>query len=829
MKNWNLYLQIAMVVSLLVSMMPVEMAFASPIRTINEQDNIDSAISSGFEYLSNQINDDGGIRWFDESSSVAATIRVVQALAAEGYSQHFLVSDSGNRPIDFLEQQGKDWVFQAESDNPGFNVARAGQLLTAIAAANENPHNFGEAASDLIYEINAQYDPNIGVYGAATADSVLDQVWAMIGLSANNASIPLDAAIWLETAQREDGTWDDGFGSYLDTTPLAILALLGSGHTEPQSPSIRSAINFIQQNQQENGGWQSEGDSYTNPNITGVILQVISILGQKPTDETWQKPNGNPLTALLATRQENGVFGSEFGNAYSTADAITGLSGKEITSLGFLKASSKAFDFLIAKQNPDGGWGSPGQTLDVLLALQAAGWQPNSFETEGATPLAYLAANIEAYIDSGPDAIGKSILGISATGVDPTSFSNIDLSQRLMDTFSETDQVFGNPKNTWHQAFAILGLNNAGLNIPRGVIDTLIGLQQEDGGWEYTTGLGTSPDNTALAIQALLAAGIPKEEESIVKAINFLHSKQTPDGGWGDSSTTAFTLMALNALDEPLEIWKTPTKRDPLHALFSFQKPNGAFVYNWEMPDDNLMSTTAALLAIYDGYYDLPARDVTPNNKAAIVIVPGIEKVYVDCVEFENSSISGLELLQLSNFDYDNSEGYISSIMGFANDDGETNYWSYWTWNGREWIFNNVGANDTIVNSGTIQAWHFTSWQQFPSLPPRFVPDIDQICKDHILKNAVEQPFLDYNDLIDSPIEPVEQPDQSQESPGSTRTVEVEEMPVQETKVVGEKIPENHTNSNLENPQSNIALILIASVGGIALILILIIIIQKRQ
>ncbi len=67
----------------------------------------------------------------------------------------------------------------------------------------------------------------------------VDQVWAMIGLSANNASIPLDAANGLETAQREDGTWDDGFGSYLDTTPLAILALLGSGHTEPQSPSIQ--------------------------------------------------------------------------------------------------------------------------------------------------------------------------------------------------------------------------------------------------------------------------------------------------------------------------------------------------------------------------------------------------------------------------------------------------------------------------------------------------------------------------------------------------------------------------------------------------------------
>ncbi len=76
-----------------------------------------------------------------------------------------------------------------------------------------------------------------------------------------------------------------------------------------------------------------------------------------------------------------------------------------------------------------------------IMPLQAAGWQPNSFETEGATPLAYLAANIEAYIDSGPDAIGKSILGSPVNGADPTFFSNIDLSQRLMDTFSETDRV----------------------------------------------------------------------------------------------------------------------------------------------------------------------------------------------------------------------------------------------------------------------------------------------------------------------------------------------------------------------------------------------------
>jgi hypothetical protein len=816
-------------VAFLISFMPAKNISAAPLLEVQKDEAIDAAVINGFAYLATQINEDGGIRWFDESSSVAATIRVVQALAAEGYSQDRLMSGSGNRPIDFLQNQGISWVFQEENEGPAFNVARAGQLLTAIAAANENPRNFGGDSFDLIFQINEHYDPNTAIFGEATPDSVLDQVWAIIGLAVNNAHISIDAINWLESTQQEDGSWNDGFGSSLDTTPLAMLALLGSNHTEIDSQSIQSGIDFMVQNQQSDGGWQTEWDTNTNPNITGIMLQVISLLGQKPTDEMWQKPDGNPITALLDVHREDGVFGVDFGNAYSTADAINGLTGRDITSLGFLRGSAKAFDYLIAKQEPDGGWGAIGQTLDMLLALQAGGWQPNSVMNEGSLPLDFLAANLESYIQSGPDAIAKSMLGIAATGKDPTAFNDLDLGQRLMGTYDEKNQAFGDPENTWHQALAILALHAADMNIPEGVIDTLVSLQKEDGGWEYSSGTGTWSDSTALAIQALVAAGMSREDDSIAKALDFFRSNQNENGGWGDSSTTAYVLLALNALDEPLESWRMASGRDPLYTLFSYQKPNGAFVYNWDFHDDSLMSTAAALLAIFGEDYIFSTDELLIGNHASIIVIPSDEEIYADCVEFEAESISGLELLQLSNFPYDNSEGFISDIMGITNPNGGTNYWSYWRWNGREWVFNTAGALDTQVSSGTIQAWYFTSWEIFPSQPPSFVPDINQICDGQLLNNYVEQPYLDHNNLFPIPMEAITRPEQIIESTTPTIMIESTEKPTEATDEITDKTPENKVTNNSETAQKDIAIILIASVGVIALIIILIIALRKRK
>ncbi len=831
MKNIPQKATISILITLVLILSSGSSAFARPFTAIQGQQEINTAITSGVDYLMTQMNADGGIRWTDENSNMAASIRVVQALAAAGYTQDYLTSEAGNRPIDFIAENASAWINQEGTENPEFSVARAGQLLTALAAANKNPHQFGPDDLNLIREIKHQYDLSSGIYGTATPENVMDQVWAMIGLAANNASVPEDAAGWLVSTQAEDGSWNDGFGSTLDTTPLGIMALLSTRLDNTESPSIQSAVNFMRESQGPSGGWQSEWDTNTNANTTAIMLQAINLLGQNPDDEIWQQQNGNPSSALLAVQRESGAFGGDFANAYSTADAIVALAGRSITDLGYLEIASDSYEFVVAAQEDNGGWGSVGQTLDTLIALRAAGWQPNTIAAEHDAPLDYIANNLQPYLETGPDAIGKTILGLIAAGEDPTDFSGVDLTQALRNAYDQEAGSFGSPGNTWHQALAILGLDAAEQEIPQGAIETLVNLQQDDGGWEYSPGFGSSPDNTSLAIQALLAVGFIPDDPVLSNAIQYIRTSQTNSGGWGDSSNTAFALMAINALGDPIADWVTDTGKGPLSNLLSYQKANGAFVYNWELTDDNLMSTVTALMALFDGDYLIQVNPDKSHKQASVIVIPGDGIVYADCVEFDEVTISGLELLERSGFTYNMQEGFLTSIMNVSNPDGETNYWSYWSWNGKEWVFKNSSAGDSKIFSGTVEAWHFTSWETFPSFPPDFIPHIDRICGSEILKSYTSQPYLNYYDLFNVEMQEVKVPLAVQDESVESMTTTPADSPRTEMPADPEPTSISELTPVLreEETPSNLPLMIIAVTGGLVLIVVLVILIKKNK
>ncbi|MDY6874122.1 MAG: prenyltransferase/squalene oxidase repeat-containing protein [Chloroflexota bacterium] len=828
MKSKSIKTFFAVLISFTLVLANASAVTANPslIATAQEEDSL---VPEALAYLQSQLNPDGGLIWMDENSAVAPTIKVVQALAANGLTQDALTSDEGQRPIDFLASAGWRWVNQEETESPTLSVARAGQLLSAVAAANENPYAFGDDAINLVYELRAQYDSTTGIYGAATPESVTDQIWALIGLAANNAAVPVAAVDWLTSAQLEDGSWDDGYGSFLDTTPLGILALVASGQRTADSPDVAAALGFLTAIQQPNGGWQTEWDTTTNANTTAVILQAIYAVGQNPSDETWRNEDGNPETALAALQKEDGSIGGDFANSYSTADALIGLSGQPMTAIGDLAQAGNAFDFLFSLQDADGGWGNVGQTLDVILALEAAGWQPETVHNDGGSPLDYIAANLDTYLEASPDAIGKAILGVVASGEDPSNFNGVDLTEQLMATYDEATQSFGDPENTWYQALGILGLSAAGSEIPKGVITTLTGLQQGDGGWEYVAGFGSWPDNTSLAIQALLAEGYSVDDPALSQAISYIQSTQTADGGWGDSSTTAYVLMALNALGESEEDWRTETGTTPLTSLMSYQKTNGSFVYTWEYTDDSIMSTASALLALFGGDYLIQPKASNSFNTATIVIDPGEGDAQMACVEFTDESISGLDLLDASGFDYDVSEGFVNSILGIANLEGETNYWSYWAWDGREWTFNNAGASDSVVSSGTVEGWHFTSWESYPAAPPDVFPILDLICDSApLLKDYDTQPYLGYNDLFNAAktvglVEPAEEELEPTEGEATAETTE--EAQVTEVVSTG-VVPEESAE---EESASIIPIIIIAVVAVVLLVVILLILRNKPK
>lgn len=741
---------------------PIYSAVAAPDQSVPAQSPAEGVIDGAFDYLATQMNPDGGLMWMDESSSAAVTLRAVLAMAANNLSQDRLVSSDGLRPIDYLAAEGVKWVNQEESEEPSFNVARAGQLLTAIAAANADPHYFGEQPTDLLALVNANYDSATGIYGAATTDSVTDQIWAILGLAANDSAIPEEAAAWLAGTQDEEGRWNDGYGSYLDTTPIAMLALAAADSYDMSSDVIEAGMTFMWDNQDHDGGWLTEWDTTTNASITSAMLQTIAAFDDVPMSSNWQVEGGNPYSAVAALQQENGMIGGDYANAYSTTDALLGLSGKPQYQLGDLTQASNAFDFLFASEGSDGGWTSVGQTMDVILAIEAAGWQPSTLQIETNSPLVYLNANLESYIESSPDAIGKAILGLIALGENPNDFNGLNLPELLMEQYDEEAGAFGDPGNTWYQALPILGLSAAGSEVPANAVSALLALQQEDGGWEYSSGFGSWPDNTSLAIQALLAVGVESSDPVIESAVGYLHTMQVEDGGWGDASTTAYVIMGLNALGESIADWRTESAGDPLTSLMSYQKTNGSFVYTWESADDSVMATASAMLALFGEDFILQYDESVQTNTAAILIDSGEGVPQTACVQFSDDTISGLTLLDESGFEYDNQEGFINSINGLGNnaEEGETNYWSYWSWNGREWAFQSVGAGDSVVHPGTVEAWYFTSWEIFPSLPPNTIPVLSVICEsDKLLKDYNLAPYLGYTDLYneyDASIEPAE-------------------------------------------------------------------------
>ncbi len=668
------------------------------------------------------------------------------ALAASGVSQDYLAGENDNNPIDYLISNGTKWIF-GDEEEPTLNIARVGQLLTAVSAANQNPFAFGPENINLISLIKNQYDPNVRVFGSSSEQDVTDQVWALIGLASAYQSVPTEAVGWLSSVQATDGSWDDGFGSYLDMTPLAILALTAGDESNLDKASIELGLNYIKDNQKINGGWQTSWDTTTNANTTGMILQAMSAAGADPASQEWAQPEGTAVDALVNLQQDNGAIGGDFTNAYSTADAILGLSGQPIFNLSRISRTGRAFEFIFSAQEADGGWGSVGQTFDVILAARAAGWDPTTIKTGNNFPLEYLKDNLIPYLENGPDAIGKAILGLVAAGQNPRNFNSIDVVEKLIETYDNETHAFGSPENTWHQVFAVLGLFAANEPIPTDVVETIISLQQADGGWEYSAGFGSWPDNTSIAIQALLTAEIALDSEAILNGVKFLTSFQLNDGGWGDASSTAFVLFTLNALGIENNSWRTEFGTTPMDELFSFQLPSGGFMFSTEYPDENLMSSTSAALASVGGHFIIAPDNKPSKNIAGLVIQPDDENAFASCVPIVKDHISGLALLDASGAPYKIKDGFIDSILDVSNPRGGTNYWSYWSWNGREWEFSNVGVNESKVLPGSIEALYLTSWEIFPSPAPEIVPFLNHICEQYLLKNYQVQPYLHLFDI----------------------------------------------------------------------------------
>jgi prenyltransferase beta subunit len=251
-------------------------------------------------------------------------------------------------------------------------------------------------------------------------------------------------------------------------------------------------------------------------------------------------------------------------------------------------------DYLLAAQNPDGGFGpAPRQGSTQLfsgwaaLGLAAEGRNPQDLTRGGRSVIDYIQAGGS---QSDVGSLERTILVLRAAGL-PAGAAIASLRQNIRGDGSVSDQV-----NL--TSFAVLALRSAGLAPPAAMLSWLVRQQDQDGGFNFATAGGSSdPDDTGAALEALAGAA----PGASARAVRFLRSQQNPDGGFpstvgGDSNaqSTAWAIQGLIAAG----VDPSSLRHSPLGYLNSLIAPDGHVRYSSGTDQTPVWVTAQAAMAL---------------------------------------------------------------------------------------------------------------------------------------------------------------------------------------------------------------------------------------
>ena len=243
-------------------------------------------------------------------------------------------------------------------------------------------------------------------------------------------------------------------------------------------------------------------------------------------------------------------------------------------------AVARGVAYIASTQQPDGGFGGfgPGQTMDAIYAIRAGGVDPNEITNGGNSPADYLVANAAGATSSA--AAAKAALAAVALGLDPESVGGVDLIAAIEAGYDDGTGRYA--EDDFGHSIAIMGLACTGFDPGPGALQALLETQLDDGGWGFEG--ASDVDTTAIALQAVIAAGTPLTDDAVEAAVAYLQGAQATDGGWGftpdesNTSSTAFAVQALLAAGEnPLSAEYETAAGGPIDYLLSQQAEDGSF------------------------------------------------------------------------------------------------------------------------------------------------------------------------------------------------------------------------------------------------------------
>ncbi len=271
----------------------------------------------------------------------------------------------------------------------------------------------------------------------------------------------------------------------------------------------------------------------------------------------------------------------------------------------------RALEWLRLRQDMDtGSYGGVGATVETMLAAGANRWNAGAWRRQADSPsmLHYMYGSGASYVTGGGPA-GKTAVALASSG----ACWPVDASTP-MDYYDPATGQFA--PQAVNQAWAMLGVKAMSQTIPVSATQALKDMITANGGWGWP-GWGEDTDTTALAVEALVAAGESPTATHVVSGLNYVKTRQNSDGGfnpgWTSDTSGASTAAAVRAMlavgQSPLSVTWTISGNTPISYLVGAQQADGSFLYGGS---PNEVETRQVAVAMLGRPFPLGRADVPP-------------------------------------------------------------------------------------------------------------------------------------------------------------------------------------------------------------------------
>ena len=316
---------------------------------------------------------------------------------------------------------------------------------------------------------------------------------------------------------------------------------------------------------------------------------------------------------------------------------------------------TEALDYLRGQQQPDGKIAAFATSAWAVMAIAAAGEDPDSWTNGGDSIVDYLRDNIDHLDVNKATDWERFILAVVAAGEDPRDFGGVDCVATLLDFYDGTQ--IGDDGMLNDDFWGILALTSIGetdgvQNSKSFIIDN----QNSDGGWGWIAGDVSDADDTAAAISALIAAGQSASSQVITDALAYLKSQQQNDGGFSSegATNTGADTWATNAIADAgqspvADEWRK-SGNNAIGHLLSLQDTDGAFKWSATQRSNPEWMTTYAIIALLGGSWPEDATAPTisslnPSSGDSITSTsPEISASYSDVTSGIDASTATMKL-----------------------------------------------------------------------------------------------------------------------------------------------------------------------------------------